>query len=234
VIPGPSRASHDGLAAKHGAASMSGFLIETGQTLLMTGDSITDAGRLAEDQGPLGVGYVRMTADFIQARYPERAVRVINTGIAGHTVVDLGQRWQRDVLDHAADWLSVMIGINDLHGHIGGDPGLGPERYRETLGRLLEQARTAGARLLVIDPFYMCRSQEADPQQRQVLDLLPHYLEASADLARSLDARHVPTDEVFQRILEHVPARDLGPEAVHPYPAGHAIIAHAVLGALDW
>ena len=47
------------------------------------------------------------------AVYPH-GIRVINMGTSGNTVRDLKARWQRDVLDHKPDWLSIMIGINDV------------------------------------------------------------------------------------------------------------------------
>lgn len=35
-------------------------------------------------------------------------------GIGGNTILDLAVRWERDVLDRRPDWLSVIIGINDV------------------------------------------------------------------------------------------------------------------------
>ena len=85
--------------------------------LVFVGDSITDCGRRDSDP-PLGCGYVRMAADLITARYPGHGVRVVNTGISGNTVKDLTPRWTEDVINHDPDWLSVMIGINDVHRYI--------------------------------------------------------------------------------------------------------------------
>ena len=45
---------------------------------------------------------------------PPHSIRVLNTGVSGNTVRDLDARWQRDALDLKPDWLSVMIGINDV------------------------------------------------------------------------------------------------------------------------
>jgi len=46
--------------------------------------------------------------------HPADSIRVLNTGISGNRIVDLEARWQTDVLDLSPDWLSVMIGINDV------------------------------------------------------------------------------------------------------------------------
>src|SRR4029453_7463195 len=87
--------------------------------LVMIGDSITDVGRArpigegrADDA--LGRGYVMMVDALLGAGYPERMIRVINMGVSGNTTRDLKARWQTDVLDLKPDWLSIMIGANDV------------------------------------------------------------------------------------------------------------------------
>ena len=62
----------------------------------------------------LGRGYVMMVDALLGAVYPERMIRVINMGVSGNTTRDLKARWQRDVLDLKPDWLSIMIGANDV------------------------------------------------------------------------------------------------------------------------
>ncbi len=81
------------------------FAIQPGQTVLFTGDSITDCGRRGDDR-PLGAGYVRMAVDLINARYPDNGCRFINTGIGGNIVRDLFDRWTDDCIRHQPDWLS--------------------------------------------------------------------------------------------------------------------------------
>ena len=93
--------------------------IQTGEKLVMIGDSITDVGRArpigegrADDA--LGRGYVMMVDALLGAVYPERMIRVINMGVSGNTTRDLKARWQTDVLELKPAWLSIMIGANDV------------------------------------------------------------------------------------------------------------------------
>ena len=93
--------------------------LQKGEKLVMIGDSITDVGRArpigegrADDA--LGRGYVMMVDALLGAVYPERLIRVINMGVSGNTTRDLKARWQTDVLDLKPDWLSIMIGANDV------------------------------------------------------------------------------------------------------------------------
>ena len=94
------------------------MILDKNDKLVMTGDSITDCerGRPAGEGlfDPYGNGYVNMVKAFLDAKYPEQPIRLINKGNGGHTVRDLKDIWQESVLDQKPDWLSIMIGINDV------------------------------------------------------------------------------------------------------------------------
>src|SRR3954462_2992704 len=94
------------------------MLIQAGQKLVMIGDSITDCERarpVGEGLfGAVGKGYVAMVDAQLMNAFPERSIRVVNMGSSGNTVRDLAGRWQGDILDLRPDWLSVLIGINDV------------------------------------------------------------------------------------------------------------------------
>lgn len=70
------------------------------KTLVCFGDSITE--------GVIGASYVEL----LRARLP--GVRVINAGVNGDTIVHLQRRAERDVIAHAPDVITIMVGLNDL------------------------------------------------------------------------------------------------------------------------
>lgn len=202
---------------------------------MCAGDSITDCGR-REEYGPLGAGYVRMTADFLRARYPNRSLSFINAGINGNTVRDLSQRWETDVLSHKPNWVTIMIGINDIHRMVQPDPrGDVPLDIFETCYRdIVERTVGAGARIVILDPFYMSSAKSANAKDSSVLEMIVHYIAVGDRLGEEVGALRVRTHELFQEQLRHSDPSDLGPEPFHPYPVGHAIIAHGLLEALSW
>ena len=213
---------------------MSDFLIQDGQSVVLIGDSITDTGR-RDQHAPYGWGYVKLTIDLITARYPERNITYFNEGIGGNTVADLHSRWEQDCLSHEPDWVTCMIGINDLHRVLRGDDTAVPvERYEELYRDILSQAKSAGARLVLLDPFYICTREQAGEWENQVLDLLAEYIAVVGKLANEFEALHVRTHELFQRQLQYRPAETFCPEPVHPNPTGHMVIAHGLLSALGW
>jgi len=212
---------------------MSGLCVQDGQSMVLIGDSITDCGRRG-DAAPFGNGYVACFIDLVAAKYTERSIRFANQGIGGNTVLELTERWETDVVAERPDWLSVMIGINDLHRTLGGVHDLAPGASRELYSRLLERtAEAVGSQLVLLEPFYMTTHEEADDAQRIVLDLIPRYIEVVHDLAREFGARLVRTHEMFARHLRHRPAAAFGAEPVHPNHTGHLLIAWELLQTLE-
>jgi len=212
---------------------MAKLAIENGQKVVMIGDSITDCGRRAE-AAPLGAGYVGLLVEMITAKWPELDIEWINMGIGGNTVTDLRGRWQEDVMAHAPDWLTVKIGINDLHRYLNDVPESVPvDLFRTTYDDILTQAVEGfGPKLMLIDPFYVALGDTEDEHQQKVLALMPEYIGVVHEMAEKYGARLVETHEVFKTQLKHREPAFFCPEPVHPFRVGHAIIANAVLDGL--
>lgn len=212
---------------------MGQFLVQDGQAFLFIGDSITDCGRRGAE-APLGNGYVRMFTELVTARHPERQIRFINKGISGNRVTDLRERWADDVLIHKPDWLSIKIGINDLHSHLRRTDGaVSPALFRETYDAILRRTRASfPCQILLIDPFYISRDHSGATFRSQVLEALPQYLAVVREMVEKYQARHVRTHEIFRRQLEWRDADTFCPEPVHPSHTGHVVIAEAVYHSL--
>jgi lysophospholipase L1-like esterase len=210
--------------------------LKDGQTILFIGDSITDCGR-REDRGrPLGLGYVRLFADMMIAREPEKRVHVANRGIGGNTVEDLRGRWSDDVLALKPDWLSVKIGINDINRHLTseGQRFMPPDQFHEIYDQLLTvtRKRLPKTEILLIDPFFISRDELPGSYRARVLEALPKYIAVVHALGRKHKTRLVKTHDIFQKLLDLRLAEDLCPEPVHPHATGHLVIAEAVYQTL--
>jgi lysophospholipase L1-like esterase len=64
--------------------------------------------------GALGNGCVDLVAAHLVAVSSQKKTQVVNVVCDGDTMRHLAARWQAHVLDLAPDWLSIMIGINDV------------------------------------------------------------------------------------------------------------------------
>ncbi len=209
--------------------------IQDGQTVVFIGDSITDCGRRAA-AAPLGEGYVSMVVALIAAKYPQRRITFLNEGIGGDVATGLRDRWDDDVIVHGPDWVSVLVGINDLHRTLRESPeAVPPELYRQAYAHCLERtAEKTKARLILMDPFYMSRCEDPHSWRQRVQKLLPEYHAVVSELAKQFRAIHVRLHELFQRVLERYPADFVCPEPVHPNRTGHLMIAQEWLRAVNW
>lgn len=209
--------------------------INNGQTILFIGDSITDCGRRAAER-PLGDGYVKLFADMVTIREPEKKITIINKGIGGDRVTGLQNRWSDDVLRHKPDWLSIKIGINDLHSYLGQDPdAVSSERYHQAYDDVLSRTRAElpQCQILLIDPFYISTEKSKNSFCREALDHLPEYIRTVHELSRKYQTRLVKTHELFQELLRFHEPDTFCPEPVHPNLTGHLVIAEAVYSALS-
>ncbi|WP_229401358.1 SGNH/GDSL hydrolase family protein [Micromonospora okii] len=210
------------------------MLLGAGQRIVFIGDSITDCGR-SDAAAPFGDGYMSLVRAFVDARFPERELTWVNRGISGNTVRDLAARWDADAIAERPDWLSVMIGINDVWRAFipGREAEAVPideyERTLRTLRALLRRAVDAtGCRLILADPYFV--EADVDQPQRARTD---RYAAVVAALAKDFDAVHVATQAAFDRVLRHSPPQRWADDQVHPGLPGHAVIADAFLAALD-
>jgi acyl-CoA thioesterase-1 len=213
---------------------MGELCIESGQKILFIGDSITDCGR-REDPAGLGSGYVKFFTELVMAYYPERDIAYINTGIGGNRITNLRDRWEEDALAHKPDWLSIKIGINDLHSYLRGDPnGVSPELYAKIYDKLLQKTKKRlDCPIILIEPFYMSCDTSGQSFQSQVLEILPRYLETVHEMSEKYGTKLVRTHDMFQRQLQYRDSSTYCQEPVHPNPLGHLLIAVEVLKTLS-
>jgi lysophospholipase L1-like esterase len=166
--------------------------------------------------------------DVLLARHPELRLRFANRGIGGDTVRELQARWQSDALDEQPDWLSVMIGINDVWRAFGSNPhqAVPIDEYETTLRDLLTRARAGGARLIIGTP-YMIEGDRSEPM-RQRMD---EYAALVRQIAAEFDAPLFDTQAAFDAALAHTTPDDWADDQIHPNSAGHMVIALAWLRA---
>jgi lysophospholipase L1-like esterase len=211
--------------------SMSDFKIQSGQKIILIGDSITDCGR--DQSPPLGDGYVAIAANLATAKYPSRNIEWVNKGISGDVVQGLAERWTVDVLDEKPDWVSIAIGINnvihdyEINNNLNGCLEEFERSYRWVLG---ESREKASAELIMFEIFYV----RDEDQLKRKLDI-KSYNEIIRRLAAEYNAILVPVNSAFE---QSVSARPCFPwtsgDGVHPLPVGHALIALTFLETLGW
>ncbi|HEY2495222.1 MAG TPA: SGNH/GDSL hydrolase family protein [Paenibacillus sp.] len=208
-------------------------------TLLFIGDSITDCGRVFPvgegGFGQLGDGYVTQVDALLNAVYPELSIRTLNTGISGDTIRHLKARWAKDVVDLSPDWLSIMIGTNDVWRQF--DNPLNTEdhvylnEYEQTLRALVDTIRPSLKGLVLMTPYYL--EPNLNDPMRATMDIYSGVVKKIAD---EFNAIVVDTQSAFDSLSEHVYLSSLSNnwDRVHPGQRGHMTLAREFLQAVGF
>jgi lysophospholipase L1-like esterase len=219
------------------ATAGKGLRVAQGARWVAIGDSITDAGRakpIGENPNGLGTGYVQTMDALLQAWYPARRIRIFNVGTSGHTVRDLAARWQTDVTDLQPDWLSIMVGANDVWRQFDRvtqpERSVLPDEYERTYDDLLARtAPTLKGGLVLMTPFFL--ELRTDDPMRARMD---EYGAIVKRLAGKHKAVLVDSQAAFNAVLKELPSAMINWDRVHLNHIGAAVLARAVLSAVGF
>ncbi|MEI6131847.1 MAG: SGNH/GDSL hydrolase family protein [Bacillota bacterium] len=211
--------------------------IQPKNKLLFMGDSITDAGRSKpEGEGlfdPFGLGYVAFANALLNSTYPSAPIRVVNKGISGNTTRDLLARWQEDCIDQKPDWVSIMIGTNDVWRQFDmplyPENCVGLEEYEQNLVKLIETTKPLVKGIVLCTPFFI--ESNLNDGMRKRMD---EYSAVVSRLAKQYEVIFVNTQAAFDEYLESNHSSNISWDRVHPNNVGHMIIARAFLKAVGY
>jgi len=204
--------------------------------LVFIGDSVTDCSRTQPvGEGlfeALGRGYVSLVAGHLGAVFPESHIRVVNMGTSGNNVRDLKARWQRDVFDLKPDWLSIMIGVNDVWRQFDipqiTEAHVPPEEYEQTLAELVCTTLPTVKGLVLMTPYYI----EPNPSDA-MRARMDQYGAAVKRVAARYGTLLVDTQAAMNAVLAHTHSAAIAWDRVHPDVVGHTVLARAFLNAVD-
>lgn len=214
-----------------------GLKIPPRRKLVMIGDSITDAGRARpggdQSGGALGRGYVAMVDTLLGAVYPDQLISIVNTGISGNTVRDLKGRWQADVFDLKPDWVSIMIGTNDVWRQFDSprqpEKAVPIEEYEATLTDLVTRTRAVTEGMVLLTPFYLEPNRQ-EPMRAQ----MDRYGAVVRKIASAQGTLFVDTQAAYDDVLAVAYTATLSRDRVHPNDVGAMVLARAFVNALGF
>ena len=198
--------------------------------VVMLGDSTTAVRPGAIDR----VYASRLEQSLVDSGFP---VRVINAGVGGNSTTDGLDRFDKDVLTHHPDLVVIQFGINDSAVDVwrnppATSPRVSIEAFEANLRLLIERAREAGARVVLmttnpirwtpkLKELYGKMPYNPDRPDGFDLPLLSRYNAAARRVANEAGVPLVDVHAEFMR--GDVDALLL--DGMHPGDAGHAIVA---------
>lgn len=205
------------------------MLIKANSTVVFQGDSITDCGRGADSEG-LGNGYVKKIAQYFSVFHTEKNVKFINKGISGNRTCDLVDRWTEDCIDLKPDYVSILIGINDVWRRFDSNMPMSNEDFEANYRIMLNRIKTeTNAEIILMEPFLV---PNHDNLYDWYEDLSPK-IQVVRKLSREFNAILIPLDGIMASECSLVPVEKLAPDAVHPTDYGHNVIAKSWLKATN-
>ena len=202
--------------------------------VVFQGDSITDGGRARTGNDcnhTMGQSYAFFLSAQIGALYPERNLTFINRGISGNRVPDLATRWKTDTLDLKPNFLSIMVGINDLLRDGGRETA---EQYEQAYDQLLADTIAAlpNIKIVLCEPFLLPVGKYKDNYAVVMVELKKR----QAIVAKLAAKYHLPLvryQKAFDEACQKAPADHWSWDGVHPHYAGHALMAQEWLKTVN-
>ena len=195
------------------------------KTILFQGDSITDAGRIREHAYNLGQGYPNFVAGRLGLQQPG-AYEFINRGISGNRVVDLYARMKCDILNLRPDYMSILIGVNDVWHEKDVNNGVSAPKFKKVYSLLLEELKEAlpDMKIMLIEPFVL-----SGPATESSIDWFRDEVGLRADAVKELATEYqlplISLQADLDRLSELAPTTHWLEDGVHPTVYFHQYLA---------
>ena len=213
------------------------MLFDKGDKILFIGDSITDYNR-ARPVGngrpdSWGTSYMADIAAQLTCMMPGMKLNFVNMGIGGNKVRDLKARWQTDVIDLKPDWVSVLIGINDVWRQfdrpLDYETHVYPEEFEATYEELIRETLPKVKGMVLMTPYFM-EPNKADTMRAR--------MDEYGDIVKKLAAKYgltcIDLQAGWDRLFEHMHPCNIAWDRIHPNRTGCVYIANQFLRAVGF
>ena len=214
------------------------------KTILFQGDSITDCGRIREESDSaitkfykklhkatvLGSGYPAKVTAQLEKDCPGK-YKYINRGIGGDTILNVYARIVKDIINIKPDYMSLLIGVNDVWRGIDNNYGTGKERFEKIYDILLSDLRAElpDMKIMIMEPFVLEGTASVNtperPDRYEVFKKgVGEVAEVSRILAEKYECKFIEIQSKLDEVAKVKGASYLSADGVHPSDAGHELI----------
>ncbi len=206
--------------------------------ILFQGDSITDCRRERTDESyklfyGLGSGYPNIVSGELGIKYPGE-YEFINRGIGGNRITDLYARIKGDILNLKPDYMSILIGVNDVWHEVTRADGVSAERYERIYDMLISEILTElpKIKIIIIEPFVLKGTATEEHWEYFYSEVVKRG-QAAKRIAEKYNLKFVSLQNKFDEANSIVSEPYWTLEGVHPTVNGHRLIANEWLKAFE-
>ncbi|MBO5934279.1 MAG: lysophospholipase [Clostridia bacterium] len=205
------------------------------KTFLFQGDSITDANRDDEnnDNSGLGCGYAFLLASDVEKNYKGR-IRFINRGKSGDRITDVYARIKEDIINLKPDYISILIGVNDVSHELTMKCGVSPKKFRMIYELLIEEIREAlpEIKIIIMEPFVV-KGTATENLWDEFRSEVGKLAEISKQIAEKYTFEFVALQDKFDELSSDGDIRCWSLDGIHPTSAGHQVIKEELQKVLE-
>lgn len=216
------------------------------KTILFQGDSITDCGRdkgydtawwnndsPVKDGVSSGNGYARFVEAQLGVDYPNE-YGFINRGISGNRVVEIYARINKDIINLKPDYMSLLVGVNDVWNGLDGFNGIDADKYFMIYSLMIEEITSdlPDIKIMILEPFLL-KGSATENEWELFRGEIEKRSEKSRLIAEKYGLKFVPLQAKFDEAAKLAPAGYWSADGVHPTAKGHEIIKREWIKAFE-
>lgn len=204
--------------------------------ILFQGDSITDVGRSKDNDINMGHGYALMVAGELGFSEPGKYT-FYNRGVSGNRIVDQYARIKASMINLRPDYMSILVGVNDVWHEYNSQNGVSTEKYEMVYGLLVEELKQAlpELKIMILEPFVLPGGETQNtPEHPDRWDYMNREVREHAAAAKRVAQKHDLKFVPLQAMFDEADAKTPGIwtwDGVHPTPCGHELIKRQWLEA---
>ncbi len=158
--------------------------------IIFFGDSLTSLAGQEAPKEHVAKGYVRIVREKLQMAHPDKNIDVDWVATGGHTVPQLVQRVEKDVLAKKPSIVVIQIGCNDAR-------RVAKETFKTSLEQLIDQLQAAGVQVVQCTLTSVGEKHDGSNQHDAKLD---EFAQVQREIVK---AKNVPLNDLRQAFVAH-------------------------------
>ena len=207
--------------------------------ILFQGDSVTDCDRSRNIDSIVGRGYPVLIKAQLGYDYPQE-YEFFNRGVSGNRVVDLYARIKEDILNLKPDYMSILIGVNDVWHEVLYKNGISAEKYEKIYSMLIEEikAELPDIKIMILEPFCLCgtateNTEEIPDKWNNFNTEVRERAKKAKAIAQKYNLPFIPLQDKLEEFAAKTSTDYLLADGVHPTSIGHELIAREWIKAFE-